>query len=340
VAGDGVLDPFCGSGTVVVEARALGRRAFGSDLNPLAVELTRLKTASVGADFARELLGAGEAVSAHALERKEKKLGPTERYGAEDRELFDAYVLLELDGLRNGIERVSRREIRDALFLVHSALLTKVSRRLGDSSGRESAKRIPAGFAIRFFFMKTKELVERLTEFTALVPQRTPRSVVEIADARRLGFLRDASLRLIVSSPPYPGVYDYYDHHRVRLRWLRRDARDFAQNELGSRRSASAAATGGPRNGAANSFERDFLRCLAEMRRVLSPGGRAFLIVADSVFAGRPLYAPEWLVPLAERAGLVTLGRAAQARPYFHQPTGTAFARAPRREHLIVFERP
>src|SRR5712664_629486 len=38
-----VLDPFCGSGTVLVEARLAGRDAMGSDLNPLAVKLARRK---------------------------------------------------------------------------------------------------------------------------------------------------------------------------------------------------------------------------------------------------------------------------------------------------------
>lgn len=39
-----LLDPFCGSGTVLVEAMIAGRRAVGVDLNPLAVRLARVKT--------------------------------------------------------------------------------------------------------------------------------------------------------------------------------------------------------------------------------------------------------------------------------------------------------
>ena len=39
-----VLDPFCGSGTVLVEARALALPARGFDLNPLAVALASVKT--------------------------------------------------------------------------------------------------------------------------------------------------------------------------------------------------------------------------------------------------------------------------------------------------------
>ncbi|HET9621699.1 MAG TPA: hypothetical protein VFP84_10050, partial [Kofleriaceae bacterium] len=44
-AGDApIVDPFCGSGTALVEARAAGLRAVGSDLNPLAVLVARAKT--------------------------------------------------------------------------------------------------------------------------------------------------------------------------------------------------------------------------------------------------------------------------------------------------------
>lgn len=41
--GDLVLDPFVGGGTSVVEARLAGRLSVGSDLNPLAVLVTRVK---------------------------------------------------------------------------------------------------------------------------------------------------------------------------------------------------------------------------------------------------------------------------------------------------------
>ena len=40
-----VLDPFCGSGTVLVEAHRAGARAHGIDLSPLAVLVARAKCA-------------------------------------------------------------------------------------------------------------------------------------------------------------------------------------------------------------------------------------------------------------------------------------------------------
>ena len=39
-----VLDPFCGSGTVLLEAALRGHLAIGVDVNPLARLLSRVKT--------------------------------------------------------------------------------------------------------------------------------------------------------------------------------------------------------------------------------------------------------------------------------------------------------
>jgi site-specific DNA-methyltransferase (adenine-specific) len=45
-----VLDPFCGSGTTLLEARRLSRPSIGIDLNPLAVALAQAKVQSVSLD--------------------------------------------------------------------------------------------------------------------------------------------------------------------------------------------------------------------------------------------------------------------------------------------------
>ncbi len=42
--GDTVLDPFCGSGTTLVEALALKRHAVGLDANPIACLISKAKT--------------------------------------------------------------------------------------------------------------------------------------------------------------------------------------------------------------------------------------------------------------------------------------------------------
>ncbi|HEX3345040.1 MAG TPA: DNA methyltransferase, partial [Polyangiaceae bacterium] len=99
-AGATVLDPFCGSGTVLVEAMIAGRRAVGTDLNPIAVKLAALKTTPRDAPWIEGLVGAAHEVAAVADERRKRRAGASRRYPADDVAAFDPHVLLELDSLR------------------------------------------------------------------------------------------------------------------------------------------------------------------------------------------------------------------------------------------------
>ncbi|HWU89627.1 MAG TPA: DNA methyltransferase, partial [Kofleriaceae bacterium] len=62
-----IVDPFCGSGTTLVEIRAAGLRAIGVDLNPLAVLVARAKTWTVPARRRKALRDAGHAISGAVL---------------------------------------------------------------------------------------------------------------------------------------------------------------------------------------------------------------------------------------------------------------------------------
>ncbi|HEY2734180.1 MAG TPA: DNA methyltransferase [Polyangiales bacterium] len=331
-----VLDPFCGSGTVLVEARICGRRAFGVDANPLAVELATLKSGGASEQFADELVASAAAVVVHANERRLGKLGPTRRYGSADREIFDPHVLLELDGLRDGIRKIEAPEARRALLLVLSAALTKVSKRQGDTAQRLAPKRIAGGFTIRFFEAKAKELAQRLHDFSALLSKATPLAKCAVGDARDLSLIRPGSIDLIVSSPPYPGVYDYFDHHELRLRWLGLDEQKFEAAEIGARRRM----TGVGFQAAVTLWQEELGACLDAFRRVLTPNGSIALVIADSVLGGRALHADEALAKLASQHGLMLACRASQERPYFHEPTRAAFRTSPRREHVLVLRHP
>src|SRR5690606_4952844 len=222
-----VLDPFCGSGTVAVEARLAGRRMGGSDANPFAIELARLKTAGK----LDGLASAAETVAEHADDRRERKAGPTMKYGPVDRELFDVHVLLELDGLKAGIANEASPALRAALSLVLTSILTKVSKSPGDTRQATMKRRLATGFTIRTFLAKAEELEARLEEFDALLPERALRPHLEVSDARRLHYVQPASVELVLCSPPYPGVYDYVKHHETRMRWLGLETAEFSRNE-------------------------------------------------------------------------------------------------------------
>jgi SAM-dependent methyltransferase len=327
-----VLDPFCGSGTVLVESRLAGRRGLGVDVNPLALELSSLKTNGPDATWASKLFAAAEEVVKHADARRRAKAGATHRYGEEDVTLFAPHVLLELDGLRDGITTLRNEPVERALLLVLSAVLTKVSLRAGDTGRREEPKRLSSGYTIRFFLKRTDDLVRRLEEAQALLPRAAPRATLMHGDARDLHELKRGTVDLVVTSPPYPGVYDYVIHHQDRLRWLGFDAKKFEAFEIGARRHARNVSF----RPALARFKSEMGRALDEMRRVLVHGGSALIVVADSVLANQAVRADDVLYDLAEEVGLFPAAVASQVRPHFHAPTQRAFQDAPRREHVVL----
>lgn len=327
-----VFDPFLGSGTVLAEARLRGRRALGVDANPLAIELAWLKTRGFDEASLHRLLQSGDDVRAHAEERRGKRAGPSEPYGPEDREAFAPHVLLELDGLRDGIRRVRDRDERRALALVLSSLLTKLARRAGDTSPASVAKRLPPGRALHLFTYKLEEVLDRLALYASLLPPDAPPTEPRVGDARRLSHVAAGSVGLVVGSPPYPGVYDYHAHHAMRLRWLGLPADRFERDEIGARRRLTPLAP----EAALATWEHDLGRVLGEIARVLAPGGRAALLLGDSALGRRPVSALEVVARLAPRVGLALRARASQERPHFHVQTREAFVRQPRREHLLL----
>lgn len=65
--GETVLDPFCGGGTTLVEAISLGRRAAGMDVSSLASFLARTKTTPISVRDKREIVSWIEFIGAERV---------------------------------------------------------------------------------------------------------------------------------------------------------------------------------------------------------------------------------------------------------------------------------
>ena len=332
--GETVLDPFCGSGTVLIEAMIAGRRAIGTDLSPLAVLLARSKTRPRTPRQLEALVEYARTCAAHADERRKAKAGASQRFPPQDTVLFEPHVLLELDSLRLAIAKVGDSPIRDDLWLVLSALLVKLSKKRGDTSLAIDTRRTAAGYTAKLFVKKTEELARRLAEFTALLAKPIPSPAhIAVDDATKLRAL-DAKTRVdaIITSPPYAATYDYVAHHALRMRWLGLDVDALDAGEIGARRKYR----GLHADDARDTWSRELSRFFDAAHRVLQPGAPLVLIMADSAVGSTALRADEIVADLARDHGFIPAARASQPRPHFHLPTQGAFEEKPRAEHALL----
>ncbi len=334
--GDVVIDPFCGSGTVLVEARAAGRRALGCDVNALALLLARQKSAATTPAGRQRLLAAGDRLARRAWhERSSRDEAITvEGIPPDLARWYEPHVLQELDTLGCALQELPDREVHDALLLVFSSLLTKVSRRAAETSDGVSAKRIAPGFTAKAFAQRTEELCSGLAELATLAHQ-TPAARVVLADARALPW-RTGSAQFALSSPPYLGTYDYDAIQELRARLLAIPLRAAAAHEIGRRSQANA----NPTRAAA-----DYVAALrasgSELARVVRPGGLVVLVVGDSEAAGREFDAAALVAEAFAGLPLHFVAAAAQTResPASTSRSPTALSRRSRAEHLLAFRR-
>lgn len=332
-----VLDPFCGSGTVLIESRLAGRAAQGVDLNPLATALSWCKVRGADRKDLAQLVRAAREVAMHAESRRKERLGATRRYPEADVELFDPHVLLELDGLRDGLEKLSSGGISDVLHLVLSSILTKVSRKRGDTAETvEEPRRLATGYTIRLFDRKAEELAQRIEDYSQMLPKPPPPVEVECEDARECRSVRPSTIDLVLTSPPYPGTYDYVAHHETRLRWLGMSSDGLDRGEIGSRRRAEDAGWEPARRW----FEQDMVRVLEACAKGMRPGARLILIAADGLVQGRALRVDDLLLEALAQAGLRWVATGSQSRPNRNRAAPGAFLASSRKEHVIVAEKP
>jgi SAM-dependent methyltransferase len=345
-----VLDPFCGAGTVLVEACRQGIAAIGVDINPLAVAIAQAKTWLPPAGRRRALVEAARQIAgaAWAEGKAARRSGHTGRGHrgpqgaagrARDKKIgpwFAPHVRRELEFLASEIDRVRARddELAGHLTVLLSAILYKVSRRASDTDPRRVDRNVGRGAAGRLFRQRAEMLVAGLDELAAGNP---PMPEVRLGDARHLGEvgIGRSSIDAVVTSPPYAGTYDYADQHQLRLDFLGISDRRFRSREIGSRRGFRREAGG--RAGALRRWNKDLGAVLGEIGRALRHGGRAAVVLGDSLAGGAAIRADEVLTTcLPDKLAVVAW--ASQPRPELGGAERRAFAGRPKREHIFLLE--
>ncbi|WP_426261949.1 hypothetical protein [Sphingomonas sp. DC1200-1] len=334
--GSTLLDPFCGSGTVPFEGQLGGLNVVGADSNPLARLITTAKLTPIDVAAARqELASVLENHGASAIEMPDV---------VNRSHWFSNRASEGLARLRSAIINNVASERRAIFDVSFSATVRRVSyadprlsvpvRINPERADRYGAKgddvlrklkRLETIDVKSVFWTVANQNLRRLAETNKLFPLRSTQINV-LGDATDLK-LRDATVDLVITSPPYVGAQKYIRASSLSLGWLgltpNAALRQYEKHSIGREHLSkseplldgtglceadeivAAVADRNPlRARIAQRYLIEMRLALNEIARVLRPGGRLVLVVGPNLVAGLCFDTPAYLKGLAEQAGM------------------------------------
>ncbi len=334
--GGPVLDPFCGSGTTLVEATLAGRPAYGLDVHPLAVRIARVKCSLWPTEnlevLAQEAQKVGE--EAEELARKKGKSTSDRKPHRDEAKWFQPHIRYELANIRSGIDAVENSRIQDALEIALSSILVKVSNRRSDSNAATHKPNLSRGFTSQFYQRRCEELVQFLNAFQQDAPEGAKSPKIREGDARELHRFDEGIMELVICSPPYVGTYDYFSHQAMRSGVLGiGDARP-RKREIGGRTRAKENPTE-----ALATWERDLIQVLHELHYACKPKANAFFVLGSSRVGHQIIPNEKILARVASKAGFTHVATASQKIHRIADDDGPAPKGPPQQEHLVWLRR-
>jgi len=343
--GDSVLDPFCGSGTVLLEAILANKKAYGSDANPLARLITKVKTFNYSTE---ELRGTKKQLdklflSTQRLNKKYPDVVNIDYW-------FLPKIKKQLLKLLNCIKQVEDENTKDFFLLCFSNCIKKVS--LADN--RVS---VPVRIKIENFSRKHPQRQESITKLNNLEKLDVYKKFGEIVennirrfenkksfskgkyiaeiisdDARNLN-LKNECIDLIISSPPYAGAQKYIRSSSLNLCWTElakaKDLRALDSKNIGRENYRKyeyleLTETGIPdadkilkiiykknplRAHIAANYLIEMKQAIKEAHRVLKKDKHFILIAANNQICGHEFKTQDYLRQIAEKLGFKTICR-------------------------------
>lgn len=227
--GSSVLDPFCGSGTTLLEGYLNGLRAYGCDMHPLAAKIARAKIGIL--EVEPDLLTEVVANVLGALDREAPRgSADLDQFRTdcheEIRNWFAAPIYRKINWILKTIRQRSTGVIQDYLEVVLSGLIRTVSQQEpSDLRIRYRSKPLSDYDVCGFYRDQLSQQFSRVEKFWKIrghAPHAFAHARAIEGDNRleqtyrTLGVAPD-SVDLVLTSPPYAMALPYIDTDRLSL---------------------------------------------------------------------------------------------------------------------------
>jgi site-specific DNA-methyltransferase (cytosine-N4-specific) len=294
--GSAVFDPFCGSGTTLVEAIMAGKPAIGVDLHPLAILIAKTKTTPLESPLslvARTIAKDGTDNNAPI-----PKIPRLDHWFLPD-------VQQALANLIRHIQEVQDPIVQDCLKVAVSRIIVRVSNQESDTRYAAIQKDVNSKQVYKLFLESATFIEQALIEaYGGFFAPSVERKLI-------LGNILDIApetvgrnVGLVVTSPPYPNAYEYWLYHKYRMYWLGMDPLKVRKMEIGARPNYFK-----KRPATESDFEHQMSQVFHLLSQVMKPQTLACFLMGRSIVHGKTIDNSSLLKRAAEANGFLQVAR-------------------------------
>lgn len=218
--GDTILDAFCGSGTSLVEAKLNGRNSIGIDINPLAIQASRVKTTPI--DIVKLDKHFNNLINSVNNDKEDYSVAD-EPYCVNINHWFRPEVKSDLLKIRHHILLIDDEKVKDFFLTVFSAFMRNVS--------NADPQHVFPGYSkrLRLLDLNGKRKINVLSSFESAAKKRTKyiSLIPKNKSTTKLYNLSSTSLpkgikniALAIINPPYISSIRYLETMKIEMGWL------------------------------------------------------------------------------------------------------------------------
>ncbi|MCD6413810.1 MAG: hypothetical protein J7L54_06675 [Elusimicrobia bacterium] len=302
--GEIVVDPFMGCGTTIIESLMAERIGIGVDINPVAYLISKAKSTPIEPKkLEREFTLLTFDIKTNNITNIENIENERIDYWFPDRE-----KKRKLSIILSRINQIEDENIRTFFLCGFSNILKNCSIWLMKSNKptRDFKKEIPEPFLI--FKRQIEMMLRKNREFYQQIPITVLENITDYVklkcgDARNLP-VKNNTVGLIVTSPPYVTSYEYADLHQLTILWFQysHSLSEFRKKFIGTAHHREEHLEIGSEIGRecvkdlelkdkkksreVAMYFGEMRQCFIEMFRKLKKYGKACIVIGDTSFKG------------------------------------------------------
>lgn len=326
-----VYDPFVGSGTTLLAAKLLNRNSVGTDINYIAILISKFKTMNL----TRRNLDNLELFITNFKNNYSDEVNNANLTNYPSIEHWfcnDAIKILSL--IKNKIYEVEDENESIFCKLVFSSIINSASNQESDTRYAAVFKpKVNIDYVANLFI---KKFYSTLEIYSNLLNDLTKNVFADayLQDSKNcINVVKEDSVDLILTSPPYPNTYDYYLYHKHRMNWLGYDVKFSMNSEIGSRREFSSLKK--PKE----KFDEDMYEILSSANKTLKKDGIAILVMGDGQIQGELYEAKSNMERICQKLNWSLIDYSFTYLDETSRSFQKSYRTKGKKEHILVFKK-